>query len=270
MKFLTTAIILLFLSLNLIGTTFATVNGEKVTIEDINIILGSYKESPPYNELSKEDKEFILNQAIEAKLIQQTAKNEKVQTREDYKESLAKIEKQLLIEIWMKTNLEKITVTKEEVEKSYKENITDYKQPFQVKARHIVVETQKEAQDIINELNNTKTDIQAKFIELANTKSIEPSANTRGGDLGWFKKGDMLEEFWQEAVSLQELSYSTKPLQTPFGYHIVFLDGKKEPYTIHLVNVYSQIEDKLKMDKLQLIITDKLEEIKKNARISIN
>lgn len=270
MKFLTTTLIVLFLSLNLNATTFATVNGEKVTIEDINIILNSYDQAPSYNELSKVDKEFVLNQAIEAKLIQQTAKKEQIQKREDYKTSLKNIENQLLIEIWMKTNLEKITITKEEVETSYKQNIADYKQPFQVKARHIIVQTQKEAQDIIDELNKTKTDIQAKFIDLVNNKSIEPTANTRGGDLGWFKQGDMLEEFWQESLSLEVQNYSKKPLQTPFGYHIVFLEDKKEPYTISLENVYSSIENKLKMDKLQLSVGKRLEEIKKNAKISID
>ena len=270
MKTFKTLLILLFCGISLNGQSFATVNGENVTIEDINIVLKSYEQAPAFSELSKVDKEFVINQAIEAKLIQQIAKKEKIQNRDDYTSALSDIQNQLLIEIWMKTNLEKITITKEEVETSYKQNIADYKQPLQVKARHIIVETQKEAQDIINELNNTKTDIQGKFIGLANTKSIEPTANTRGGDLGWFKQGDMLEEFWQESLSLEVESYSNKPLQTPFGYHIVFLDGKKEPYTISLENVYTAIENKLKMDKLQLSVGKKLEEIKKNAKISIN
>lgn len=270
MKTLMTLLILLFLSLSLSAQSYATVNGDAITINDIKKVLKSYKKAPVFSEMSKADKQFVINQAIKAKLIQQTAKKEQINKREDYQKALANIQEQLLVEIWMKKNLENITVTQEEIVNAYKENIADYKQPFQAKVRHIVVKTKKQAQEIINELNGVKTNVQEKFIELANTKSIEPSADTRGGDLGWIKKGDVLKEFWQESLSLKLQQYSKTPLKTPFGYHIVFLENKKESYTIGLENVFTSIEDKLKMKKFQDSIDKKLQEIRKNSDISIN
>jgi peptidylprolyl isomerase len=245
----------------------AWVNEQAVTMSDVQAVMKSYEKDLTFKTLSKEQQAFMIEQAIEAKLVQQQAIKDKIDESKIYKEALKSIEQRLMTEIWMKKELDSVVVSKEEVQQSYENNINDYEQPFKLKARHIVVQTQQEAQDIINKLNESKNDIQKEFIALANQYSLEPGASKRGGDLGWFKKGDMLEPFWNHAYDLKEKNFSKKPLKTHFGYHVIYLEGKQPPYKLKLEQVYSAIEEKLKMQKFQQHMSEKINTIKKNAKI---
>jgi len=89
-----------------------------------------------------------------------------------------------------------------------------------VKASHILVESEKEAQDILAKINSGES-----FEKLAKIKSKCPSGR-KGGDLGWFGKGMMVKEF-------EDASFSAKdgdvvgPVKTQFGYHIIKVTGTK-------------------------------------------
>ncbi|MGH8221803.1 MAG: peptidylprolyl isomerase, partial [Woeseiaceae bacterium] len=85
----------------------------------------------------------------------------------------------------------------------------------QFKARHILVETQGEATEIIGLLNNG-----AVFEELAKERSTGPSGPS-GGDLGWFSPDQMVPSFSQAVAGLEDGAYSTEPVQTQFGWHVV-------------------------------------------------
>jgi len=93
---------------------------------------------------------------------------------------------------------------------------------FEYKARHILLETEKEALSIVKELNNG-----ADFEELAKKKSTGPSGPT-GGDLGWFEAGTMVEPFSKAVQKMEINTYTKKPVKSDFGWHIIKLDNKKE------------------------------------------
>lgn len=269
MKFIITLLVAICLHTNLQAQTYAIVNGEEINIQEINDFMKSLEKEESYAQLPTDQKNLILHQVIEKKLLIQEAKKAKLEEDKAFKETLLGIKNNLLVEFWMKKSFDEIAISDKEIQEYYNNNLGEFKQSLQVKARHIVVEKESDAQAIIQELNNTKEDIQKKFITLANEKSIEPEANTRGGDLGWFKQGDMLEEFWQESIALEENHYSKKPLKTMFGYHVVFVDAKQPAFTVKLDQVYSNIKTKLQMAKFQNIVDEKIKNIKKNAQITV-
>jgi len=86
--------------------------------------------------------------------------------------------------------------------------------PKKVRASHILVKTEQEANGILFDLKRG-----ASFEETAKAKSICPSAK-KGGDLGWFGKGMMVKEFEDEAFRLP-INELSKPIKTRFGYHII-------------------------------------------------
>ena len=90
-----------------------------------------------------------------------------------------------------------------------------------------------------------------------------------GGELGWFSKGDMIDEFWDATLKLKPKEFTKEPVKSMFGYHIIFLDEIQEPLTIKLEQVYSNIENQIRMDKFQTIIDEKIKNIKKDAQITI-
>lgn len=87
----------------------------------------------------------------------------------------------------------------------------------EVHARHILVDSEAEAQDIIKQINAG-----ADFAKLAKEKSSDHgSADSSGGDLGWFKKGEMVPEFADAAFSLKPGQLDDKPVKSQFGWHVI-------------------------------------------------
>ena len=86
----------------------------------------------------------------------------------------------------------------------------------EVHAQHILVADEAKAKDIIVQLNAGKD-----FAELAKENSTDPSAKTNAGDLGFFKKSDMLPEFADAAFALKPGDVSAEPVHTRFGWHVI-------------------------------------------------
>lgn len=117
-----------------------------------------------------------------------------------------------------------VSVTEKEVKEFFDSHYSYYGgQEEQIEASHILVETEDEAWEIINELKED-----ADFAELAKEKSIEPAAKTSGGYLGYFSKGKMVPEFEKAAFSQKVGEISAKPVQTEFGFHVIRVEDHKE------------------------------------------
>ena len=89
----------------------------------------------------------------------------------------------------------------------------------EVRASHILVKTEQEAQELYNEIKNGKS-----FAEIAQEKSLCPSGQN-GGDLGFFGRGMMVKPFEDEAFNL-EVGEMSEPVETQFGWHLILLTGK--------------------------------------------
>lgn len=267
MKILFTLLILLGLTTQSYAQkVFAIVNSEPITISDINVMLKAFKEQRSFSELPQEQRDLVIEQTIENKILQQNAKKEGIEKDSSYIDALNSFKSKMLVETWMKNNYKNLKISDDEIKDYYNKNKSEFDKKEQVKARHIVVEKKEQAQALIEKLSTTKDDLQKTFIKLAKENSIGPSA-PKGGDLGWFGQGAMLEAFWQEAKSLNENSYSKKPVQTQYGWHIVFVDAKQPAYTVKLDQIKAVIENKIKMKKFQSVIAEKIAILKKEAVI---
>ena len=264
MKFLIT-IFVLALSLN--AQTLATVNKQEITVEDVNSFLKATNQEKSYKELDSKAQNLALHQTIEKTLLIQEAKKERIDSSKEYKDTLEEFQKSLLVEFFMKSEFSKIKVPKNEVENYYNSHLYEFQQDKKLKARHILVENIKTASDIIKELEKSKNR-ELTFVELASKNSIDGSRQS-GGELGWFSKGDMIDEFWDATLKLKPKEFTKEPVKSMFGYHIIFLDEIQEPLTIKLEQVYSNIENQIRMEKFQTIIDEKIKNIKKEAKITI-
>lgn len=253
--------------------TLATVDGVNITEKDFDVI----KQRVPnfnFDTLKPDQKKALLEQAINNVLIEKQAKKEKLEDSPDYKAALENFKKQLLVETWAKKQAEAIGKTKipeAELKKYYDDNKQQFVQQ-EAQARHILVKTEDEAKKIISELNKTpKAKVEAKFIELANKDSIDPNTkNTQnGGDLGTFQKNQMVPEFSKAAFDLKPGTYTKTPVKTEFGYHIIYLIKKNDPVTYTFDQAKQTIEGMLKEKKFQADMKQKVDELRKKAKITI-
>lgn len=126
----------------------------------------------------------------------------------------------------------------------------------QVTARHILVETEEAAQEIIAEL-----DAGADFAELARERSTDPAAQ-RGGELGTFRRGSMVPPFETAAFALEPGSYSSEPVRTQFGYHVILVEAKEaiEPS-------FAEVEEQLRAELTREAIETLLEDVRTGADV---
>lgn len=117
--------------------------------------------------------------------------------------------------------LDNTTVTEEEILAEYQEQIKAAP-PLQFKAKHILVASQGEAIDLISQL-----DTGADFAQLAKDNSTGPTG-PNGGDLDWFSPNQMVAPFANAVAALEDGAYTSTPVQTQFGWHVILREDSRE------------------------------------------
>ncbi|MEM6727311.1 MAG: peptidylprolyl isomerase [Pseudomonadota bacterium] len=140
-------------------------------------------------------------------------------------------------------------VNEEDVQAAYDSQFGDFEGTPEFNASHILVETEEEAQALIEELEGG-----ADFAEVAMRASIGPSA-PRGGELGWFQEGMMVPPF-QAAVAELEVGEISAPVETQFGWHVIKLNDKRAQAAPTLEEVRSDIEGQLRSAALEATLAD--------------
>ncbi len=112
-------------------------------------------------------------------------------------------------------------ITEAAIRAKYNESYANKPGEEEVHARHILVPTEEKAKQIIDQLDKG-----ADFATLAKANSTDPGA-AQGGDLGWFKKGDMLPEFSAVAFALKPGQISQTPVHTRYGWHVIKVEGTR-------------------------------------------
>lgn len=130
-------------------------------------------------------------------------------------------------------------VTDEELEKAYE-------RAYEIGARHILVADEKTAKEIIKKLDEAE-DKEATFQELAKEYGTDGTKD-KGGDLGTFGQGAMISDFEDAAYALEVGTYTTEPVKTKFGYHVIYKysEGEKKPFE----EVKEELTEKLREKKL--------------------
>jgi parvulin-like peptidyl-prolyl isomerase len=177
-----------------------------------------------------------------------------------------RVKKELAIQVWQKQQLDKVKVSNKELKNYYDKNKEEFNEKETVHARHILVKTEAEAKDIVKSLKSSKGEaLKAKFIEEAKAKSTGPSG-PKGGDLGYFAQGQMVPEF-NDKVFDMKVGTLSEPVKTQFGYHVIYLEDKKDKKTLAFTEVKSFIEQRLKMEKFKVNMKTKMAQLQKKATI---
>ena len=140
--------------------------------------------------------------------------------------------------------LSKNPATDEEILAEYESQL-ELAPSLQYKARHILVETQSAAADLITQLDDG-----AEFAEVAKNHSIGPSGPS-GGDLGWFAPNQMVKPFADAVAALEDGSYSSSPVQTDFGWHVILREDSRTNEPPTLDSVRDTIKQRVEQNNFQ-------------------
>ena len=256
-----------------------TVNGKNVTKQDAEQFVAAAQPNAHFSQLDKAQQNMIKQRLVEKILFTELAKKEGVENDAEFKAAIAKIKEELLVNVWMKKQLDGTLVSDSEAKEFYEKNKEKFKQPESVTASHILFKVEKgssaekdaaakkKAEAVIKELKSLKGDaLKVKFTELAKTKSEGPSA-PKGGKLGTFTKAQMVPEFSTAAWTLKDGSVTLAPVKTQFGYHVIYLEKKNPAIALPYDAVKGRIIASLKQKQFSVKIAEMAKELKSKAKI---
>lgn len=254
----------------------ASVNGEVITEREL------------YNEMIKQGGDRLLETLIDQKLVEQAAKEANIQvTDKQVQERLDKLIEEMggkeafqstlamygisedVLRQDVRTQLmleqllgDRIEVTEEEIQAYFESNKEMWGEQEQIRARHILVEDEATAQEVLDKLNAGES-----FEELAKQYSTDPSNRDKGGDLGFFPRGVMDLAFEQAAFAL-EPGETSGIVKSSFGYHIIRVEERKEAQPAKFEDHKERIREQLHNQKLESESTAWLAERREQSKIT--
>lgn len=196
----------------------------------------------------------LLDQLILRELVQQAALEQGFAEDMESLNQLKEARMQLMQNYLIKKKVEE-DLTDARLKDYYEQTKANRVVPA-VHASHILVKDKAEAEKLIKEATPEN------FAELAKTNSIGPSA-PQGGELGWFERGVMVPAFADAAFAAEKNTIIGKPIQTQFGWHVIYVKDKNDNY----IPTFDQLRGTLESELTQQIIQNYANELKANANI---
>lgn len=257
------------------AAVLATVNGDAITSDEVNKVLaegtqGRFDSLPA--DKQNELRQRIIEGMVAQQLVFEDAKKTGVLESKEYKQEfqalLERMKMQLAAKVWEQKQFDAINVDAKEVKAYYDANADEFVDKEKVRARHILMKAKEDAEAVIKSMKGLTGDkLKAEFTAQAKSKSTGPSA-AKGGDLGYFPRGQMVPSFNDAVFAMKEGTISTEPVQSQFGYHVIYLEDKKPAQKMGFDEVKNFIEQRLKMDKFKAAMEKKMNSLKAKAKIT--
>ena len=235
----------------------AVVNGEKIYRSEVTSILDAlpdqYKQLPIAALYPQ-----IVQRLVDRKLAAQAAKKEGFLDRPDVKRRLQIEQEQVLQEAYLIGKIEE-SLTDERLKAAYQKKVAGAGKEEEVRARHVLLKTEDDAKKVIVELEKG-----ADFAKLATERSADPGSRD-GGDLGFFKKDQMVGPFAEAAFALKKGEYTHKPVQTQFGWQVIKVEDRRAAK----VPSFEDSKDALKEEEARVVAGDVIAKMRQGAEVTV-
>jgi len=246
----------------------AKVNRTYITQDDVEKQMKQYP--PNVQAQLKDDQSTVVTQLINQELLYKEAQKEGLASNQTYIKQVDQLEqqfetakRQLLTNLLIQEKVTKqLTVSPEEIQQFYQQNLSQFQAYEQRNASHILVKTGKEALKVYD-----KAIAKEDFAELAKKYSMDPTAQS-GGNLGWFRKGQLVPEFEKAVFNLRRKGSISRIVKTQFGYHVIKLEGIKQIPEQKFDDIKPQIQQLLLNQKQSETLAGYVKKIEENHSIT--
>jgi peptidyl-prolyl cis-trans isomerase C len=244
------------------GKVAAVVNGRVITTKELDDRVAGLGVSG--RSLAADQKDRLLDQLVVESVLLQEANRRGVARDAEVRKMLREAERQILIGrlLEMLRKEKEAPVTEAQVAQFYEANRDNFKQPDSYRVSHILAADAETAKKGLERVKGGEP-----FAKVAEELSIDPS-KSRGGDIGFFSKGQVIPEFEEAAMKLK-VGEISGVVQTPLGYHIILLSEKKPAHQKPLEEVKDQIHQGLQGQQGQQAVQSVIQELRSKAQIKI-
>lgn len=235
------------------GPAAATVNGTAISQATVDMVSKQRGGSP-------EARQAVVDNLVLQMVVAQEAAKQGLDKAPEFVEQMETIRQSALANAYVEDFVKKNPVTDDMLKAEY-ERIKATSTGTEFKARHILVEKEAEAKDIIAKLKKAP----ASFEKLAKEKTKDAGSKENGGDLGWFDPKRMVPEFSAALTKLEKGKFTEEPVKSQFGYHVILLEDTRPVQPPALEEVKPQLSQQL----LQQNVRKQLDTLKAAAKIEI-
>src|SRR5690606_16503832 len=187
---------------------------------------------------------MVRDELIAQELFVQEAERRGIANGADVKRQIEEARRNILMRALVRDEVSSNAVSDAEVRAEY-DRLVKQEADKEYKARHILVETEEEAKQIIAKLGAGES-----FEDLAK-QSKDPGSAQNGGDLDWNTADTFVKEFGDAMVALDKGETTGEPVRTQFGYHVIRLDDVRDAEPPPLAEVSPQIRQQLERKRIQ-------------------
>ena len=201
----------------------------------------------PVEQLTPEEREAVIDNLVTLNVLTDAAEERGLPNERTVAVELELQRQQFLAQTMVNRFLEENPPSDAELRAEYEAALPQLGNA-EYKARHILLETEAEANAIIDQIEGG-----ADFAELAKEHSIDPAASN-GGDLGWFTSNTMVAPFAQAVEAMEVGTHTTEPVETQFGWHVILVEDRRENEPPELEAVRSELSNLINQRKVQAFI----------------
>jgi peptidyl-prolyl cis-trans isomerase C len=172
-------------------------------------------------------------------LLVREAKKNNLDKNADVKNQMDLAGQTVLVRAYVTEWIKKNPVPEADLRKEY-DTIKTQMGDKEYKVKHILVEKEDEAKDVIVQLQKG-----GKFDELAKARSKDPGSKDRGGDLDWNAPGGFVKPFSDAMAATPKGKFTPQPVQTQFGYHVIFVEDVREAKVPPFEEVKPQLQQRM-------------------------
>jgi peptidyl-prolyl cis-trans isomerase C len=248
----------------------AKVGNKNITKTDLEALISLY---PPNQQamirMDPKNEEALLNNYVTILAVAEMAKRQGFDKDKNIRSQIQVLTSEHLAKAYVQKNvISTVKITDKDVEEFYKNNPKEFEKPETVRVRHILIGFKGDmTEDQIKELRQKADKVLKKakdgddFAKLASEYTDDPGSKAKGGDLGYFPRGNMVPEFENAAFNLKPGDISDI-IETPYGYHIIKVEDKKAAE----MPAFESVKDQARLKATQAAEKKKIEEFIEKAR----
>jgi peptidyl-prolyl cis-trans isomerase C len=236
------AALLAGMSVGVLAQNIAIVNGKAVP--KARLVALEQQVARSGRQITPEVEDQIKQEVIAREIFMQEAQKRGLEATDEYKTQMELARQTILIRQLFAEYMEKNPVTEADAKVEY-DKLAANNAGKEYHARHILVETEAQANDIIAKLKKG-----AKFEELAKKLSKDPGSGANGGDLDWAAPANYVKEFSDAMVALKKGETTPAPVKSQFGYHVIRLDDVRETQVPKFDEVKPQLLQQMQQQRL--------------------
>lgn len=224
----------------------ATVNGVAIPQSRVDLLMKerAARGQPDTPEIRK----ALVNELIQRELVSQEAQRKGIEKNPDVATQLDLARQEIMLRAYIADYLKSTPITDDMIKNEY-EKLKAQMGDKEYRARHILVESEADAKNIIAQLKKG-----VKFEKLAAEKSKDPGSKGNGGELGWITPPAVPKPFADALTKLKKGQFTTEPVQTPAGWHIIKLEEIRPLPGLDAVK--EQVRQRLQQQQVERLLTD--------------